>query len=72
MNKMELIPTDLAEKVDRYINGQLSEKEIDNLWADLIQNENYMDYLKTVASLKMMSHLFLNNQTLSQSTISFD
>lgn len=69
MNNKELIPQDLAEKVDMYINGQLSEKEIDNLWADLIQNENYMDYLKTVASLKMMSHLF---QAHSQSIISFD
>ena len=72
MNKMELIPNDLAEKVDSYINGQLSAKEIDNLWADLIQNENYMDYLKTVASLKKISHLFLNNETHSQSIITID
>ncbi|MDX1636779.1 MAG: tetratricopeptide repeat protein [Balneolaceae bacterium] len=43
---------DLEEKIDRYVNGQLSTEEIDELWAELIQDENQLDYLKTVANTK--------------------
>lgn len=42
----------LEEKIDRYVNGQLSQEEIDDLWAELIQDGYHLDYLKTVANLK--------------------
>lgn len=42
----------IEEKIDRYINGQLSQEEIDDLWAELIQDGYHLDYLKTVANLK--------------------
>lgn len=43
---------DIEEKIDRYVNGQLSEKEIEELWIELIQDEYHLDYLKSVANLK--------------------
>ena len=42
----------LEDKIDRYVNGQLSQDEIDELWAELIQDGYHLDYLKTVANLK--------------------
>ncbi len=46
------INKDLEEKIDLYVNGQLSQDEIDELWAELIQDGNQLDYLKTVANTK--------------------
>ncbi len=43
---------DLERKIDLYINGKLTEEQIDALWAELIQNEYYLDYAKSVANLK--------------------
>lgn len=43
---------ELEEKIDRYINGQLSPREVDELWAELIQDDYHLDYLKSVANLK--------------------
>jgi hypothetical protein len=43
---------DLERKIDLYINGKLSHDEVDDLWAELIQNEYYLDYTKSVANLK--------------------
>lgn len=43
---------ELEEKIDLYINGQLSRKEVDELWIELIQEEYLIDYLKTVANVK--------------------
>jgi tetratricopeptide (TPR) repeat protein len=42
----------IEEKIDQYINGQLNQEEIDELWAELIQDGYHLDYLKTVANLK--------------------
>lgn len=42
----------IEEKIDQYINGQLSAKEIEDLWVELIQDEYHLDYLKSVANLK--------------------
>jgi tetratricopeptide (TPR) repeat protein len=42
----------LEEKIDQYVNGQLSQSEVDELWAELIQDGYHLDYLKTVANLK--------------------
>ncbi|MGD8748428.1 MAG: tetratricopeptide repeat protein [Balneolaceae bacterium] len=43
---------ELEEKIDQYIHGQLSPKETDELWSELIQDGYHLDYLKTVANLK--------------------
>lgn len=43
---------ELEEKIDRYVNGQLSPDEIDELWAELIQDDYHLDYMKSVANLK--------------------
>jgi tetratricopeptide (TPR) repeat protein len=45
---------ELEYKIDLYIDGKLSNNEIDELWVELIQDEYYMDYLKTAASLKAL------------------
>ncbi|HKK45832.1 MAG TPA: hypothetical protein VJ964_09935 [Balneolaceae bacterium] len=46
------INKDLEEKIDLYINGQLSQEEVDELWVELIQDDYLIDYLKTVANTK--------------------
>ncbi len=43
---------ELEEKIDRYINGQLSPRETDELWAELIQDGYHLDYMKSVANVK--------------------
>lgn len=45
-------PAHVNEKIIRYINGRLSGAEIDELWAELIRDEHYMNYLKTIVNLK--------------------
>ena len=42
----------LEEKIERYINGELNIEQIDELWVELIQDEYYLDYMKSVANLK--------------------
>ena len=42
----------LEDKIDRYVNGQLTHEEIEELWAELIQSGHHLDYLKTVANTK--------------------
>ena len=46
------INKELEKKIDLYINGQLSHEEIEELWAELIQDGHHLDYLKTVANTK--------------------
>ncbi|MDZ7658379.1 hypothetical protein [Fodinibius sp.] len=43
---------ELEEKIDQYVNGKLSAQEVDELWAELIQDGYHLDYLKSVANLK--------------------
>jgi tetratricopeptide (TPR) repeat protein len=43
---------ELERKIDLYVNGQLSPEEVDELWVDLVQDDYYLDYLKTVAATK--------------------
>ncbi|MFA5670354.1 MAG: hypothetical protein WC967_14025 [Balneolaceae bacterium] len=42
----------LEEKIERYINGELNIEQVDELWVELIQDEYYLDYMKSVANLK--------------------
>lgn len=46
------IEKQLEEKIDLYVNGQLTHEEIEELWVELIQDEHHLDYLKTVANTK--------------------
>lgn len=43
---------DLERKIDLYVNGKLNEDEVDELWIELIQDEYYLEYTKSVANLK--------------------
>ncbi|MFN1835498.1 tol-pal system YbgF family protein [Balneola sp. MJW-20] len=43
---------ELEHKIDLYVNGRLSADEVDALWAELVQDEYYLDYLKSIANLK--------------------
>lgn len=43
---------DKTEKaIENYVEQKLTKAEIDELWLELIQNDFYMDYLKTVAAI---------------------
>lgn len=46
---------DLEKRIEAYVDGNLSPNEIDELWAELLDNEYYYDYMKSVASLKKIS-----------------
>ncbi|MDZ7755623.1 tetratricopeptide repeat protein [Rhodohalobacter sp.] len=46
------INNELEKKIDRYVGGNLNEEEIDELWSEVIFDDYYYDYMKTVASLK--------------------
>jgi tetratricopeptide (TPR) repeat protein len=46
---------DLENRIEAYVDGNLSPREIDELWAELLDNEYYYDYMKSVASLKKIS-----------------
>lgn len=45
---------ELERKIDLYVNGRLDAEQVDELWAELIQDEYYMDYMKSVANLKSL------------------
>ncbi|MCP9292368.1 MULTISPECIES: tetratricopeptide repeat protein [Gracilimonas] len=46
------INKELERKIDLYVNGRLDAEQVDELWSELIQDEYYMDYMKSVANLK--------------------
>lgn len=46
------INKDLERKIDLYVNGELKAEQVDELWAELIQDEYYLDYMKSVANIK--------------------
>jgi len=46
------INNELEKKIDQYMGGNLNEEEIDELWSEVIFDDYYYDYMKTVASLK--------------------
>lgn len=46
------INKELEERINQYVNGNLTETEIDRLWSDLIQDGHYLEYLKTIANLQ--------------------
>ena len=45
---------DLEKKIDLYVNGKLTKDEVDDLWAELIQDEYYLEYTKSFANIKAL------------------
>lgn len=45
---------DLEDRIDLYVRGTLNQKQIDDLWVDVIQF-NYLDYMKTAATIRKLS-----------------
>lgn len=43
---------ELKQDIDRYLAGQLSASEVDELWAELIRDERYLDYMKSAANME--------------------
>lgn len=43
---------DLERRIDLYVNGRLNADQTDELWAELVQDEYYLDYMKSVANVK--------------------
>ncbi|MFP8487666.1 hypothetical protein ACKGJO_01070 [Gracilimonas sp. Q87] len=52
---------ELERKIDLYVNGKLNADETDELWAELVQDQYYLDYMKSVANIKAV--LDRNKQT---------
>lgn len=50
------INNELEKKIDQYVGGNLNEEEIDELWSEVIFDDYYYDYMKTVASLKGLAN----------------
>ena len=42
----------IEEKIVRYVNGRLSEAEVEDLWVDLLGNPEYIELVRTAANLK--------------------
>jgi len=45
----------IEKQIELYANGRLNQEEIDELWAALIQDEYYLDYMKSVVNLKAIT-----------------
>ena len=60
---------DLEKQIDLYANGKLDADQIDELWAELIQDEYYLDYMKSVVNVKAVLD---RNQNKQQTTKVFD
>lgn len=58
---------DLEERIELYLKNRLPDEEIDLLWAELVQNPYYFDYLKSAANLKEI--LSETNQTATVTQI---
>ncbi len=46
---------DLENRIEQYIDGKLTAQQVDELWAELINNEYYLDYMKSAANLKKIA-----------------
>ena len=46
----------LIEDIHEYMDGNLSDSETDQLWAQLLGSPDELDYMQTMATLKKMGH----------------
>lgn len=49
---IDRVQIDVRQEIDRYVEQQLSGNEIEELWSQIIQDDEYYDYLNVVANLK--------------------
>ncbi|WP_234572608.1 tetratricopeptide repeat protein [Rhodohalobacter sp. 614A] len=49
-------PTSIKTKIHDFVDGNLAENEVDELWAQLIGRPDDLDYLQTLATLKKMGN----------------
>lgn len=54
MKRLTIHP-ELERKMHLYVNGRLTESQIDELWTEMIQVEGALDYLKTIAAIRQIS-----------------
>lgn len=47
-------PTSIKNKIHDFVDGNLTDSEVDELWAQLIGRPDDLDYLQTLAALKKM------------------
>ena len=47
---------DIKYAIHEYLDGNLNEEQIGQLWAELLGNPDELEYLETLASLKSMGH----------------
>lgn len=52
MSEQHPIPEELEQKIDRFIRDRMNPEEIDDLWVELLQDDEYIDYLQTSANLR--------------------
>lgn len=45
----------IQNKIERYISGNLAEKEIDDLWVEFIKDPELYEYFETYLHLKYMA-----------------
>ncbi len=57
------IREDIEQTIDDYIQEKLSDEEIDALWAELIEDDYYLDYLKSAATLNKIINEKSQNRT---------
>jgi hypothetical protein len=63
MRSAKIKPTEIESAIECYVHGRLNEDEIEDLWIELIQNSEYLDYLKTYAALSSLRRRERLNQT---------
>lgn len=56
-NDKQPFPPELEEMMERYLAEDMNPEEIHELWSELIQYPDAIDYLKTVANLQQLSEL---------------
>jgi len=47
---------EIKQEIERYVNGQLTPREVDDLWEIFLRDGEYLEYMKSVANLKGISH----------------
>lgn len=47
---------DILKQIDRYLNGELSEKEADQLWVEILKNPEYLQWLEIESSAREFFH----------------
>ncbi|HLR31821.1 MAG TPA: hypothetical protein VK074_04990, partial [Fodinibius sp.] len=50
MKKRDIYPK-LKRKIDLYVEGELDNEQVDELWSELINNSNALGYLKTAVDI---------------------